>query len=239
MVLMRGKKNLRRPRLYGRTGTYNLHPELNLWLSYFTDQADCHSWPVGSWERNGVEVQGHSAQGPVRNRATLETKSGKQKLSVCLLSVKSPSGGLESALHEDCLSYQVKLPPLHTPGLPVQPLLFISCCELDCGHHRLWGPAGPGVPMSLLAVVWRVNRHLQEVTEPSTQLGWLCRICLLLLNMPTPKTPIYETVIWHPFIITGREADNFLACMSSGLLWTSAWGCDKLHPRGAISLHGR
>lgn len=53
----------------------------------------------------------------------------------------------------DWLTYQVKLPSLHAPGLLVQPLLVLSCSELGCGLQRLCGPAGLGASMSLLAVV--------------------------------------------------------------------------------------
>lgn len=156
MALTRGKKNLRRPRLYGRTGTYNLHPELNQWLYYFTDQPDCHDWPVGPGRRMGWKYKAIQSRAQYKTeppqRQNLVSRSSEGHLSG-LLSAKSPSGGLESALHEDCLSYQAKLPFLHAPGLPVQPFLFISCCELNCGHCRLCGPAGPGLPMTLLAVV--------------------------------------------------------------------------------------
>lgn len=75
--------------------------------------------------------------------------------------------------------------------------------------------------MSLLVVAQRVNKQLQEAAEPPTQLGCLSRICLILLNMPPPKTAIYEAVVWDPFKIIGRETADFLASKSSGLLWAS------------------
>lgn len=68
-----------------------------------------------------------------------------------LLSVKSPSDGLESSQYKDCLGYQTKLPSLNAPGLPVQ--LFNSCHELDCALYMLGGPSGTGATMSLLAVL--------------------------------------------------------------------------------------
>lgn len=47
---------------------------------------------------------------------------------------------------EDSLSYQVQLFSLCAPGLLIQVLLFISCCELNCGQHRAPGPTRPGHP---------------------------------------------------------------------------------------------
>lgn len=57
-----------------------LTPRAKLVTVFFTEQPDCHDRPPGPWEKNEVEVQGHLEQGPVRNRATLETKSAQQKL---------------------------------------------------------------------------------------------------------------------------------------------------------------
>lgn len=70
-----------------------------------------------------------------------------------------------------------------------------------------------------------------SVKNKPVQMGCLDWICLILLNMPTLKTPIHKSMDEHPFIITGRETDNFSACKSSE--------CDKLYPRGAISLYGQ
>lgn len=51
------KESLRRSRLYEKIATHSLHPELNQWLHYFTDQLDCHDWPSGPWRRRSSAIQ--------------------------------------------------------------------------------------------------------------------------------------------------------------------------------------
>ena len=157
MARMRGKKNLRRPRLYGRTSTYNLlTPRAKPMAVLFYKPPRLPRlaiWSLG--EERGGSTRPFRA-GPSAKQSHLGDKlwSTEAQKDSCLVCFQQNLHQVVWSHHgTDCPSYQVKLPSLHAPGLLVQPLLFISCCELDCGLQRLSGPAGPGAPMSLLAVV--------------------------------------------------------------------------------------